>query len=451
MSTPSVDLILQFMGQNAGMITGFFLINFITLGLDTVILSIVLSKIFSALGTKGNGKSADLWHYLKWFVVIFVLIRLGYFARNMMYNEIIPEFFYFLRTYIYNKIIDRYRVDFKELNLGYVLFNFEHLPTSFKRLMTELLQEYIPNILALLVCIIYLFAVELKAAKTAWVGSIVLIGTVLFIGTMFGTLTKSIDLSADEHAAFEYDNEYIQDRLNNLFDIYTSGTEIHEKQEYDTNETDLKKTMIVNYEHVTKVTSIIEVFTILVLVASLLALYRAYNKKTIGNEQIISIILVLTYFLSYFSKITNDYIGLTDVFGYSKESDRFLNEINGSTVPTNVHPPWPTGVPVTLPPNIPIVSPSPQGALRGPIEFKNVSFKYPGDKISPKKILNNVNLYIKPGSKIAIFGRSGSGKSTLVKLLLGFYTMDSGAITIGGADIKGIGVDTLRKNVAVVN
>ncbi len=85
---------------------------------------------------------------------------------------------------------------------------------------------------------------------------------------------------------------------------------------------------------------------------------------------------------------------------------------------------------------------------QGPIEFKNASFKYPNSK---KNVLNGVNLYIKPGSKIAIFGKSGSGKSTLIKLLLGFYGLDSGSILINGKSIKEIPVEDLRKNIAVVN
>jgi len=60
-------------------------------------------------------------------------------------------------------------------------------------------------------------------------------------------------------------------------------------------------------------------------------------------------------------------------------------------------------------------------------------------------------LYIKPGTKVAIFGKSGSGKSTLIKLLLGFYGPDSGSITINGKNIKDIGIDQLRKNISFVN
>ncbi len=90
------------------------------------------------------------------------------------------------------------------------------------------------------------------------------------------------------------------------------------------------------------------------------------------------------------------------------------------------------------------------GVLRGPIEFKNVNFKYSSGS-STKNILNKVNLYIKPGTKVAIFGKSGSGKSTLIKLLLGFYSIESGIISLNGKNIKEIPLEDLRKHVSVVN
>lgn len=67
------------------------------------------------------------------------------------------------------------------------------------------------------------------------------------------------------------------------------------------------------------------------------------------------------------------------------------------------------------------------------IEFKNVCFSY--DKNS-KPVLNNLNLHIKNGEKIALVGVNGAGKTTIIKLLCGFYKPDSGEILIGGINIR---------------
>lgn len=71
----------------------------------------------------------------------------------------------------------------------------------------------------------------------------------------------------------------------------------------------------------------------------------------------------------------------------------------------------------------------------GNIEFKNVSFTYPNQKV---EVLKNVSFTINSGEKVAIVGKNGSGKSTLIKLLLGLYTPTSGDILIDGINLKKI-------------
>lgn len=67
------------------------------------------------------------------------------------------------------------------------------------------------------------------------------------------------------------------------------------------------------------------------------------------------------------------------------------------------------------------------------VEFKNVSFKYPGLK---RHILRDFNLIIKSGEKIALVGENGAGKTTIIKLLLRFYDVTEGEILINGSNIK---------------
>lgn len=67
------------------------------------------------------------------------------------------------------------------------------------------------------------------------------------------------------------------------------------------------------------------------------------------------------------------------------------------------------------------------------IEFKNVSFSYPGSK---EKALKNINFAIEPSENIAIVGENGAGKTTIVKLLCRFYDVTSGEILVNGVNIK---------------
>lgn len=83
----------------------------------------------------------------------------------------------------------------------------------------------------------------------------------------------------------------------------------------------------------------------------------------------------------------------------------------------------------------------------GRVEFDHVSFSYPGKK---KKVLSDVTFSIEPGESVALVGASGTGKSTIVKLLMRFYDPTEGRILVDGNVIKGVSLESLRDNVAVL-
>lgn len=83
------------------------------------------------------------------------------------------------------------------------------------------------------------------------------------------------------------------------------------------------------------------------------------------------------------------------------------------------------------------------------INFSNVDFSYPSRK--DFKILNKFNLNIKSGERVAIVGASGAGKSTILQLLLRFYDVNSGKITINNQDISQISLKDLRQNFAYIS
>lgn len=84
------------------------------------------------------------------------------------------------------------------------------------------------------------------------------------------------------------------------------------------------------------------------------------------------------------------------------------------------------------------------------IKFENVSFKYRREPEAPM-VLDNVSFEIRKGEMVALVGQSGSGKSTTVDLLLRFYDVDSGKITIDGVDIREYDYKQLRRLIGVVS
>lgn len=97
----------------------------------------------------------------------------------------------------------------------------------------------------------------------------------------------------------------------------------------------------------------------------------------------------------------------------------------------------------------------PLKVTRGEIRFDNVSFSYgaipePGKPAHDKPVLDHIDLIVHPGERIGLVGRSGAGKSTLVNLLLRFFDIEHGRITIDGQDIRHVTQESIRTQIGLV-
>lgn len=82
----------------------------------------------------------------------------------------------------------------------------------------------------------------------------------------------------------------------------------------------------------------------------------------------------------------------------------------------------------------------------GTVKLEDVYFSYTPEK----KLIENINLGVKPGQRVAIVGPTGCGKTTVINLLMRFYDVDSGSIKVSGADIRDITRGSLRRNYGMV-
>lgn len=86
------------------------------------------------------------------------------------------------------------------------------------------------------------------------------------------------------------------------------------------------------------------------------------------------------------------------------------------------------------------------GQVKGRVEFSEVSFRYD----EGEQVLKNINLNLEPGETVALVGPSGGGKSTLCSLIPRFYEVSGGSIKIDGTDIRDIKLESLRRNIGIV-
>jgi ATP-binding cassette subfamily B multidrug efflux pump len=85
---------------------------------------------------------------------------------------------------------------------------------------------------------------------------------------------------------------------------------------------------------------------------------------------------------------------------------------------------------------------------QGEVRFEHLTFTY--GRNDGKKVLDDLNLVIRPGERVGVVGRSGAGKSTLVNLLLRFHDLETGSLRIDGHDIREITQESLRAGIGMV-
>ena len=127
------------------------------------------------------------------------------------------------------------------------------------------------------------------------------------------------------------------------------------------------------------------------------------------------------------SSLTETFTNLLRAAGASDRLVEILDETPIITAPQN---------PVTL------------TSVRGEIEFQSVNFAYPTRQ--DIAALTDISVSISPGETVALVGPSGAGKSTVFQLLLRFYDIQGGVITLDGTDIRDLDPETLRSHIAVV-
>ncbi|MCL6628457.1 MAG: ABC transporter ATP-binding protein/permease [Armatimonadetes bacterium] len=90
--------------------------------------------------------------------------------------------------------------------------------------------------------------------------------------------------------------------------------------------------------------------------------------------------------------------------------------------------------------------PIPLRTIRGEVEFRNVSFRYP----TGEEVLSGVNVHALPGQRVALVGKSGAGKSSFISLIPRFYDVTEGAVLIDGIDVRDVRQSDLRRHIALV-
>jgi ATP-binding cassette subfamily B protein len=142
----------------------------------------------------------------------------------------------------------------------------------------------------------------------------------------------------------------------------------------------------------------------------------------------------MTFYLTLFRNSQGTFQGMFDNVNRLYENGLFMDNLFSFL---NLQPQMPRA-------QVPAVMPK---KLQQGLEFRNVSFRYPGRE---DWALRGVNLRIAPGEKLALVGQNGAGKTTLIKLMTRLYDPTDGEILLDGVDLREYEPDELRQKIGVI-
>ena len=223
-------------------------------------------------------------------------------------------------------------------------------------------------------------------------------------------------------------NNKIQEDLTNVRVIKSFVREDFEKERFAQANGDLKSTTM----RALSVVIMMMPAMMLVMNFTILAVIWFGGQQVIGGTMAVG---DLTAFINYVTQILMSLMMLTMVFMNSSRtvaSARRISEVLDEKIDLTDER----------------AAHRERSVARGEVEFKNVSFRY--YKTSDEKVLDNINLTIRPGETVGIIGSTGCGKTTLVSMIPRLYDVDEGEVLVDGIDVRDYDLVKLRDGVGMV-
>ena len=392
----------------------------ITILLSYPLESLVIPRIFSNFFKELNGDITNeiIYKFVFYFSIFMGISNLAQTISSRLETSIIPSFNKYVSNFLFQKIIYFYENNYADLELGKIVTRINSLPSIIRELTTDLFTWIVPKIITLTIINIYFFYYDYR------LGLVSLVFLLLIFYYNFFSYDACIKISNQRYILFENKSEEIQDKLSNLYAIYSSNKINDEVENFN----NINEKFRVYQNKSMKCSSNIKnnnnLFTVLFFVCMISYIAYLYKQGKFSKETVIALFLTLNFYIPSLNTVVTYLPDYTNHMGIITSVNDYIKLINVDRVEK-------PEINLTL----------------GKINIKKLTFGYTDEK----KILENFDLTINPNDKIAIIGPSGNGKSTLIKLIMGYYKVPDGTIFIDDQDINKFSLSSLRKQVSYIN
>lgn len=399
-------LVLDFIGA--------LLFVFVNLGLPTV-LSFIIDR-----GIVGQDKG----EFYFWILIMLGVVILGSLGRVLLT---------YTASRLTSSMIRDIRLDIYDKLQGYSHQEFNHIGVS--SLVTRVtndafvLMQFAETSLRLgiitpLMMIFSVILILMTSPSLAWLVAI----SVPFLAVVIAYVAiKTAPLSEQQQKLLDRINQIIRESLTGIRVIRAFNREDFQEKRFDKE----NETYSITSQRLFTLTGLTEPLFIQIIIAMIVAIvWFALNPLESGQLKIGTLVAFIEYsFHALFSFML--FANLFTMYPRMSVSVKRIKEI--------------MDMPLSI---VERENPITQTASKGYLEFKQVTFSYPGETENP--VLHNISFTVKPGQTIAFIGSTGSGKSSLVNLIPRFYDVTFGKILVDGVDVRDYQLKALRDKIGFI-
>ena len=407
------SILVSFMKKNSLIFIIYFLITILLYPFHYII----IPKYYGMVINSFKDKSKAFVYFVKMLLGAYVLCWILEMCLYKTQSVIFPEFAEYTTGSIFEFIIDHYELDFENIHTGEILSKIIRMPGVLADCLQTFGVEFIRELFVSITAVYTYYSVS-TLTMTVYIGYAVFY--YVFIYFLFKYL---LVFDIEKNKAQDKMYECLVDCFNNFSSIYAFNQQPQEKQRfYDYIFKDYKERVIMSWSKYLNAASLWGGVTVSLFVSLNYLIYYEYTQKKIDAETLISTFIVTFSIIRLYEKAVLNADRYSDIYGKVLDTENFFNEISRYNMNANKK-------------NI-------NRFKNGDIVFKGVYHKY-----KDQLVLENIDIHIEKGEKVAFVGQIGSGKTTLIKLLLGFQILNMGKITIGDMDVNHISNTQLRENI----
>jgi ATP-binding cassette subfamily B protein len=408
--------------------------------LDNIVKVLLTSRVYSSF-LKKDIVIGDAFRNV---ICIWVLKFVLSYIKSYLESIIIPDFVFYMRDRLFTDYLKINELYFVDINVSTDVRQI----IDFTKLLKDLFVWIADSVIPLSILILCMNGYFLYSYPT--VGIVNIIGTIISFYVIKYNYKNILKNSLDREEISVKIVEDLDEKFNNMMNIFLNNKTDDSIKENNSIERDYINHYRQQYRDLEKFSNSVKTSNYIFAAISLFILY-----KNTSPDNFVNTLLIYTFYIQTFETITEEIPRYMVVISNLKHIDNYLQKKIYKRLEKNL-PDYPNNL----------------DGYKGNIKFDNVSFRY--EKIDTSyrveenddkkqnnnndnndnkdnNVINNLNLKINSGERVAIFAKSGSGKTTLMKLLLGFYKQQEGKILLDGKDINTINPSDIRKNINYIN